>query len=145
MKSKNIKADKKATAMKKFTPLATAILSFLIGWAWYSPFLFGSLWKKGAGQGEASSEGMLVPMIIHFVLLNIMAYGMRMLLHRVKVANTPGAGAYYGLKLALLFVATSLGTVYVYSGNPAFLTLWAIDAGYQAVALTVMGAILAVF
>ncbi|MEM7361533.1 MAG: DUF1761 domain-containing protein [Bacteroidota bacterium] len=145
MKDKKIKAELNTTTLRKFIPAGTAVLSFLIGWLWYSPLLFGKLWQKGAGKEGASSEGMLLPMIIHFMLLNVMAYGMRLLLYRVKVVNTLGAGAYCGLKLAVLFVATSLGTVYVYSGKPAFLTLWAIDAGYQVVILTVMGAILAVF
>lgn len=132
----------KVTALRKVTPFACAVLSFFIGWAWYSPFLFGRFWQEATIEKPASSDNMLVPMAVHFVLLNIIAYGMRMLFNKVKTINSLKTGAYFGLKLALCFVVTSLGTVYVYSGNPAFLTLWAIDAGYQTLIITVMGAIL---
>lgn len=139
MNNKNIKH---ISLLKKMIPFACSVLSFLIGWLWYSPFLFGKFWQAIKAHKEVSTKSMLISMGIHFVILNMVAYGIYILVHRLKLPKTLKAGAYFGLTAGLLFVATSLATVYAYSGNIAFLTLWAIDSGYQTIALTITGAIL---
>lgn len=130
--------------MKKITPFFTAILAFLLGAFWYSSYCLGTLWQKSMGH-EISEEGILGIMALSFALMNVMAYGLRWLMAQAKVAGSYGAGFVFGLMVALLFVTPALGIVYAYSGKEALLTLWAIDAGYQTVFLTVMSAILAVW
>lgn len=36
------------------------VLSFLVGWAWYSPFLFGKKWAEGSGVELGSADEMPV-------------------------------------------------------------------------------------
>lgn len=41
--------------------LVSFVLSFLLGWLWYSPILFGKKWAKGVGV--SMSEGSSMPVI----------------------------------------------------------------------------------
>lgn len=129
--------------IKKLTPVLTATIAFVLGYLWYSKYLFKGLWEKCIGK-TMSEEIMIMPMIVGFVFMNIMAFSMHWLIKKAKVPATYQAGLIFGLKIALMFVGASLGIVYVFSGNPQWMIMWAIDAGYQVVFLTIMGTILAV-
>jgi len=44
------------------------LISFLIGWLWYSPILFGKKWAEGSGVELASASSMpIAAMITQFV------------------------------------------------------------------------------
>lgn len=53
---------------------AGAIVSFLFGWLWYSPKMFGTIWAKGLGVdlGSASSmpAGAMVSQIVGLFLMS---------------------------------------------------------------------------
>src|SRR5690242_19786285 len=59
--------------------LVAAVLSFLLGWLWYSPVLFGNAWMAEMGftketMDKAMKEGMAKQMILGFVIAFITAF-----------------------------------------------------------------------
>ena len=122
---------------------AAAIASFGLGALWYSPVLFGKIWQQEIGMTEEDLKGANMPMIFGttFVLTFIMGLGLAMI-----IAGHEGAemnwmsGAHHGLYAGLAFVGTSMAINYLYQRRS--FKLWAIDAGYQILFLTIMGAIL---
>jgi hypothetical protein len=48
------------TSVNWLAVVVGAILSFLLGWLWYSPKLFGTKWAVGSGVSLASAEKMPV-------------------------------------------------------------------------------------
>ncbi len=46
--------------------VATAV-SFLLGWLWYSPFLFVEAWKKGIGSPAVPNRPMMPIMVVQLV------------------------------------------------------------------------------
>ncbi|WP_419901916.1 DUF1761 domain-containing protein [Kiloniella sp.] len=50
------------------------LVSFFIGWAWYSPKLFGKKWAEGSGVSLESAEKMPVfAMVSQFIALFLLA------------------------------------------------------------------------
>jgi Protein of unknown function (DUF1761) len=50
--------DEITTGVSWLAVLAGAIASFLLGWLWYSPKLFGEKWAAGSGVQMGSAENM---------------------------------------------------------------------------------------
>lgn len=122
--------------------LVAAVVSFMLGALWYGP-LFGKAWQAELGfTDEDLKEGnMAKTMGTSFVLILVMALGMGILLH----GHGPNdidlqSGIIHGLFVGLLFVGTSMGINYVYEKKS--IKLWLINAGYQIIYLSMMGAIL---
>lgn len=117
---------------------AAAVSSFIIGGLWYGP-LFGRTWMRVAGitPERAAQAGRGMVFGVSFLLQFIAA---------VVLAAFLGAEATLGfalgasLSVGLCWVATALGVVYLFEQRP--LGHWAVNAGYQVVAFTVMGLIL---
>ena len=128
--------------VRRFSPLICAGITFFLGWLWYSKLLFGPMWQQAVVR-DLRGQSMLLPTILQVCVQALMAYGVQMLLKRLKTSSNPLSGALVGLNLALFFVAPAIGTIHAFSGNPFFFLLWGIDAGYQAVSLIIMGAVLA--
>lgn len=123
--------------------VATAVLYWLIGAVWYSPWLFASQWLAliGKNMDELKKNGsmpyvgaFLANLVIAYVLARIVIYGR---------AQTLFKGFQIGLILSLAFVATTSLTVYLYEGRS--LQLFLINAGYPVAGMSVMGTILAVW
>ena len=125
--------------MKKTLPFLTAVLSFVLGYFWYSPYFLGDIWLSYRDIKPTDND----MLIASFILMNIMAYAMQWLIHKAKVKKSYFAGFQFGLMIAVCFVCTCLGIIYVYSGHPNFINMWAIDAGYQTTFITLMGTIIA--
>jgi hypothetical protein len=111
----------------------------LIGGVWYSPFMFGNLWRKDAGLGESrgtmsNPAGTFVTAFILQLLAASMLGGL--LGHNVG----PGEGARLGALLGFTLVFTAIGVTNLFEARP--LRLVVIHAGYHMVALSVMGAII---
>lgn len=50
------------------------VLSFLVGWAWYSPKLFGKKWAEGSGVKLGSADKMpMMAMASNFVALFLLS------------------------------------------------------------------------
>jgi hypothetical protein len=126
-----------------FHILVAALVAFLIGALWYSPVLFAKAWvrtngytperlaamRANAGRAYAGS----------FVAFVVMASVLGLLLRHLG-ADSTADGAAWGFHAWLGFALPIGFTANLYSDKPAAAFL--IDAGYQLVYMTVMGAIL---
>lgn len=114
-----------------------ALAGFVTGGLWYGP-LFGKAWMRAARLTEAQLRARpLAPIYGTTVVLNLIA--------AVSLAMFVGGGdlrfgLFAGFMTGATFVATALGVTFLFEGRP--LSLWLIDAGYQTLNFTVMGAIL---
>jgi hypothetical protein len=122
---------------------ATAILYWLIGAVWYSPWLFASQWLAliGKNMDELKKNGS-VPYIGSFLANLVIAYVLARIVIYAR-AQTLLKGFQIGLILSLAFVATTSLTQYLFEGRS--IQLFLINAGYAVVGMSVMGAILAVW
>ncbi len=121
--------------------LVAAVATFLIGGLWYGP-LFQKPWMSASGvTEERMREGGTARIFgVAFVLQLIAAVVLAMF---IGAEATPAFGTAAGLAVGLFWVATSLGVIYLYERRS--LAHWAVNAGYQVVSYTVMGAILGVW
>ncbi len=119
--------------------LVAALSTFLIGGIWYSPAVFGKAWMKENGFTEESLKNGNMAKIfgLAFVLGLIAAVNLAMFLGKEV---TVGLGAFYGFLAGFGWVATFVGTHYLFERKS--FRLFLINAGYSVVALTVMGVII---
>jgi membrane protease YdiL (CAAX protease family) len=108
--------------------LAGAILSFVLGYFWYSPKLFGVQWAEGSGVKMNSADKM--PMAA------MASQGLGLLLMSWFVGVTANSNA-----LSTVILATLAFTVLQFSGNSfSGKSNYArtVDAGYWIAALIIM-------
>ena len=118
------------------------VASMAIGFAWFSPVLFGKAWlglvglnEDDAGKGAARAMlGSVVATIVLVLVLSVFIYWAQ--------AEDAAAGALIGLLVWVGFVATTSGVNFLFSQRP--LRLWLIEAGDHLVAIVVAGAIIGV-
>ncbi len=124
--------------------LAAAVLSFVIGGAWYSPSLFAKPWLRAINHTPTPGEkqGMGSAMVAMFVSLLVTAY---VLAHFTVYAgaNTVSTGAQLGFWVWLGFTAMFTVTTVVFERLPW--ALYWITNGYQLISLVVMSIIVAVW
>ena len=117
--------------------LAATVATFLIGALWYGP-IFGSRWLEATGLHEdeirQANNGRIFGTA--FILQLLAAVALAMFIGEATLAF----GVFAGFMTGAFFVSTALGVVYTFEQRP--LGLWAMDAGYQVIGFTVMGAIL---
>lgn len=123
--------------------LGAALAAWLIGALWYSPLLFAKAWVKAHGHTpeklaamQATAGRAYAGSFVAFVLI---AYVLHIFLSRLG-AHSLEAGAMWGFHAWLGFALPIGFTANLYSDKP--LSTLLIDAGYQLVYLTAMGAIL---
>ena len=125
--------------------VAAAVASMVIGFLWYSPFLFGKMWMELSGMskaklGKEKSKGMMPSYLATFVGSLVTGYVLAHVISYTQSATIMD-GAVAGFWLWLGFVATvSLGMV-LWEGKP--IKLYILKNAHQLVSLMVMGAILA--
>ena len=124
--------------------LVAAIAVFMLGGLWYSKLMFADKWVALQGktvdsmkaEGQGGSPGMFVQVFICGFLI---AWGLALFIQHTG-ANSVFGGVHMGALAWLAFVApTSYGTA-LFSYKPK--ALWAIDCGYNLVAMLIAGAIL---
>ena len=121
---------------------AAALLTFAIGGLWYSPLLFAKAWMRECGLTEEQTRR--APMARVFGLSALAALVMSFNLAAfIGPKASLGFGVFAGAAAGIGWVAMSLGVIYLFEQRS--LRLWLIDAGYQIVAFTVMGAVLGVW
>jgi hypothetical protein len=129
-----------ATVFAHLNWLAIAVATlagFMVGGLWYGP-LFGKEWMALNNlTREDARKASRAKLYGTTILLNLIA--------ATSLAMFIGPagwqdGLFYGFLTGLTFVATALGVIYVFESKP--LKLWCINAGYQVVFFSVMGAIL---
>ena len=120
--------------------VVAALSTFLIGGLWYSPAVFGKAWMKENGFTEESLKGgnMATIVGVAFILGVISAVNLAMFM---GPENDPAMGAMWGFLAGAGWVATFVGTHYLFERRS--FKLFLINAGYSIVALTIMGIILA--
>ena len=121
--------------------LAT-VLAFALGGLWYSPVLFGKPWMAGHGYTSEQLKDMQSSAgpsyAISFLCWLVMATALALV--APHFADGVGGMIHIGLLLWFGFSATVGLTNNRFSGKP--LSLWAIDAGYQVVSITIMAVVL---
>ena len=112
---------------------------FIAGSLWYSPVLFSKTWliELKVEKKEINKNAMLRIFILAFVLEFIAVIGLAVLIGK---NSTVLHGLITGLFVAIVWSATSLGIIYLFSQRS--LKLFLIDAGYYLVAFAIAGAIL---
>ena len=127
--------------------LVSAVASFILGYLWYSPLLFGKPWMKMMGfthqsMEEAKKKGMVKLYLGNFIATLIMVY---ILSHFVDYAQakTITDGLQLGLWVWLGFIATLLFGSLLWEGKP--FKLFLINSGYRLVELLIIASILSVW
>lgn len=120
--------------------LAATVSTFLLGGLWYSPAFFGRAWMQemGIAPGACSkAAGMGRIMGLSFLLELVMAINLAAF---IGAKASPGFGLFAGAAAGFGWVAAAFGVTYLFERRS--LRLFLINAGYQGVAFTIMGAIL---
>lgn len=122
-----------------FAIIVSALSTFMIGGLWYSPAVFGKAWMKENGFKEEDMKGgnMVKIFGLAFLLALISAVNLAMFM---GPENDPAMGAMWGFLAGAGWVATFVGTHYLFERRS--FKLFLINAGYSIVALTIMGIIL---
>jgi hypothetical protein len=122
--------------------ICAALASFLIGGLWYSKLLFGKIWMRENGFTEegAQNVNMLKVFGISFLLSLVISYNLAFFLGPKPDLEF---GLIAGLSAGLGWVAMSLGILYLFERKS--FKLWVINAGYNIVTYTVIGAIVGVW
>lgn len=126
-------------ALNGWAILVAAMAGFVVGGLWYSPALFQRAWVSAAGVDEArlAAGGAGKVFGLSFVLLLLAAFVLALFLGPQRDL---AFGITAGLLVAVGWVATSLGVLYLFERRP--LAHFWINAGYLTVTFTAMGAIL---
>jgi hypothetical protein len=126
-----------------FHILVAALVAFLIGALWYSPVLFAKAWVRANGFTPEKLAAMQAnagrAYAGSFVAFVVMASVLGLLLRHLG-ADSTADGAAWGFHAWVGFALPIGFTANLYSDKPVAAFL--IDAGYQLVYMTVMGAIL---
>jgi hypothetical protein len=117
--------------------IVAAIAPFIVGSLWYGP-LFMKPWSAltGITRGTPGQNSMALTMGTSAVLNLIIATSLAMFIG----AGDWKVGVFAGFMAGFTFVAMAFGITYLFESRP--LKLWLINAGYQTVVFTIMGAIL---
>lgn len=114
-----------------------ALSAFIVGGIWYGP-LFSKPWMAETGMTEekARQGHPAITFGLSFILMLVAATALAMILGKKSIV----AGIIHGILLAIAFVATTMGVNDLFERRS--FKLWSINAGYNLVAFTLMGAIL---
>jgi len=117
--------------------IAAALVPFAVGSLWYGP-LFAKPWMAltGIKPGTPGQNSMPVTFGIAAVLNLITATSLAMFIG----GGDWSFGLFAGFMAGFTFVAMAYGVTYAFESRP--LKLWLINAGYNVVVFTLMGAVL---
>jgi Protein of unknown function (DUF1761) len=118
--------------------LVAAIAGFPLGALWYGP-LFGGAWMAATGiTKERARQANMAKIYGTTLLLNLLiAVSLAMF---IGSKATLQDGLFAGFMAGFTYVAAALGITYLFEFRS--FKHWAINAGYQVVVFSVMGAIL---
>lgn len=127
--------------------LVAAIVSFVIGWAWFSPVLFMKQWIALSGVTPEKVEvggkqKMMQSMVIMFVLVLISAYVLAYFVHALGVTTVLEA-VRLAIWVWLGFMATIQLGPFLWEGKPFKLSL--LQGGQTLVTTLAMAIILALW
>jgi len=115
-----------------------ALAGFVVGSLWYGP-LFGRTWQSVTGLTKEAGSRISMPVTFGGAyLLNLIAAA------GIALQNGAHTGWLFGLHVGLMgaafFIAPALGVIYLFEQRP--FRQWLVNAGYQLVNFSAMGAII---
>lgn len=117
-----------------------ALSAFFIGFLWYT-IIFAKIWQKligmGSGGGNTAGPNLSKLLIGSLILEILMAFNLAMFIGP-EADMLFGLGA--GFAAGFGWVALAFGVNYMFEGKS--FKLWLINAGYNTVVFSVMGAII---
>lgn len=122
-----------------FAVLVAALSSFVIGFLWYAPFSFGTVWMKEVGltDEKIKQTNMFKTFGLTFLLSLVICFNLAAFLGKDSdLAWGMMAGGLAGIG----WVAASLGINYLFERKS--LRLFLINGGYNAVTYIVAGGII---
>lgn len=127
-------------AINLWAVLAAVVAKQALGFAWYSPFLFGRQFAEASGQTEAEIQPRLLKGIRADVLGAVVTA--LVLAHIISYAGVIGPffGALVGLMCWAGFTVPAAAAPALFEQRPV--KLLALQSGHMALALAAMGAIL---
>jgi hypothetical protein len=111
------------------------IIYFMWGWLWYG-VLFQKQWT--ALHPNLPMTASPTPFIVSIVMAFVLSFGVAVALSHDD-NRTARHGIEFGVFFGLLFLASTMLTGYMFADLP--LALWAIDASYVVLGLTILGAL----
>jgi len=124
-----------STQYNPWAILVAVALSILIGMIWYAPPVFGRRWQALMGINTPSAQSMVVWAVCYLALAITVTY----LFGRIGV-NGFGPGLRWGATLGAGVAGLGVAPNYSFGHKP--LGLFAIEAGYVALALCAMGGVI---
>jgi hypothetical protein len=118
--------------------LVAAFVPIVLGALWYSPLLFADRWMRAVGRTREELGDAALGYLLSAVGALVTSYALARIVRWAEVDDIWN-GALVGGLVWVGFVATVLAVTTYFGGKPR--ALWLIDAGYQLVALVLMGAI----
>lgn len=124
-----------------FGVLIASISSFVLGWLWYSPMIFGKAWQEDnqLSQEKLMASNFVKVFGLSFIMTFVYAFMLAKTILRTDLSGMAD-GLKFGLMVGAFFSAMSLGISYQFSHRPT--RLFFIDAGYMIVSSTIMGAVI---
>ena len=123
--------------------IGAAVIAWFLGALWYSPALFAKVWVRAHGYTPEKLAAMRATAgkayAGSFVAFVLIAFVLHLFLTQLG-ATTPGQGAAWGFHAWVGFALPIGFIANLYSDKP--IATFLIDAGYQLVYLTAMGATL---
>ena len=128
------------TTLNWVAVIAAAVAGMVVGIIWYVPMVFGKRWADSVGRPVSTLSSMTpTTMVGALIMPLVMAYVLTLLIGGVGATSLVN-GAIVGFLAALGFSSMASLNAFIYDGrNANWLT---VTAGYQFVALTVIGAII---
>jgi hypothetical protein len=127
-------------ALNHLAVITATVLAFVLGGIWYGP-IFGKLWMRENGFTPESlakaNQGKIYGLAFLWTL--VMAYNLAFFLGQPTIDVK--AGLMYGFFTGFGWIAAGLFIVGLFERRSA--TLMAINGGYMALALTMMGGVIA--
>src|SRR5438270_10314087 len=118
--------------------IVAAVVYWLLGWLWYT--VFKAPWVTLTGLTPAQMNTGATPYIVSIIVAILVAYVVAIALSDTTNPNPARHGVEFGLFFGIGLIMLTALTTYMYEARP--LGLWAIDTGYHAVGLAVMGGII---
>ena len=115
-----------------------AVVGFPVGALWYGP-LWGKTWMAATGiTQERARQANMAKIYGTTLLLNlVIATSLALFIGEM---STLADGLFAGTMAGFTFVAMAFGITYLFEFRP--FRLWAINAGFQVIVFSIMGAIL---
>jgi hypothetical protein len=118
-----------------------AVSTLAVGFIWYHPKVFGTIWMKAAGVNpeDGKNANMGLTFGITFIMAGVVAYNMSRMVHADEVFSSFVHGMYHGFRPSLFIVVPAVVINALFERRSLSYIL--VNAGYWIVSFTIMGGI----